>query len=93
MPERILITGVTGFVGSHLADLVLSKGSGYEVHATRRWHLSRLDHVKHIEDRINWVDCDLTDPIGVRDMMEKVAPDRIFHCAAESFVSPSWSHP
>lgn len=93
MTERILITGVTGFVGSHLADLILAKRGDREIFATRRWHLSRMDHVRHIEGRLNWVDCDLTDPIAVREMMERVAPDRIFHCAAESFVSPSWTHP
>jgi GDP-4-dehydro-6-deoxy-D-mannose reductase len=52
-----------------------------------------MDHVKHIADRINWYDCDITDPLSAREMVEQVAPDRIFHCAAESFVSPSWKHP
>ncbi len=93
MAERILITGITGFVGSHLADLVFEKGKDYEVWGTKRWHLSRMDHVMHIADRINWVDCDLTDPISVRNMLDIVKPDRIFHCAAESFVSPSWLNP
>ena len=93
MSERILITGATGFVGSHLADFVLSRNNSYEIFATRRWHLSRMEHAQHFEDRVTWIDCDLTDPISTRDLIEKVHPDRIFHCAAESFVSPSWSHP
>jgi GDP-4-dehydro-6-deoxy-D-mannose reductase len=93
MTERILITGITGFVGSHLADFVLAQKESYEIYGTKRWHLSRMDHVRHIIDRIKWVDCDITDPISSREMVESVAPDRIFHCAAESFVSPSWKHP
>ncbi len=93
MAERILITGITGFVGSHMADFIFEHKSDCEVYGTRRWHLSRMDHVRHIMDRIKWVDCNLTDPVSVRDMMDKVAPDRIFHFAAESFVSPSWLHP
>jgi GDP-4-dehydro-6-deoxy-D-mannose reductase len=93
MTERILITGITGFVGSHLADYVLSLGGGYQVIGTKRWHLSRMDNVRHILDRITWIDCDLTDPVGVADMIKEAAPDRVFHCAAESFVSPSWKHP
>ena len=93
MSERILITGVTGFVGSHMADFIFETNPNAEVYGIRRWHLSRMDQVRHIEDKIRWVDCNLTDPISVRDMMEKVAPDRIFHFAAESFVSPSWLHP
>jgi GDP-4-dehydro-6-deoxy-D-mannose reductase len=52
-----------------------------------------MDNVRHIQDRIRWVDCNLTDPIAVRALMEKASPERIFHCAAESFVSPSWLHP
>lgn len=93
MKERILITGITGFVGSHLADYVLNLGDRYEVIGTKRWHLSRLDNIRPILNRITLLDCDLTDPVGTADMLKTAAPDRIFHCAAESFVSPSWKHP
>lgn len=93
MKERVIITGVTGFVGSHLADYILENHANVEIYATRRYHLSRMDHVYHIIDQINWVDCDITDPIACRQLIEKVNPSRIFHCAAESFVSPSWDHP
>lgn len=44
--ERILITGITGFVGSHLADYVLSLGSQYSIFGTKRWHLSRMDNIR-----------------------------------------------
>ena len=93
MAENVLITGITGFVGSHLADYVLGLGDNYKVFGTKRWHLSRMDNVRHIQDRLTLVDCDLTDPISTRDMLAQVQPSRIFHCAAESFVSPSWKHP
>lgn len=93
MVERILITGTTGFVGSHLADYVVSLGPGYKVFGLKRWHLSRMDNIRHILDRITLVDCDITDPISTRTMIDKVRPDCIFHCAAESFVSPSWDNP
>jgi GDP-4-dehydro-6-deoxy-D-mannose reductase len=93
MTQRILITGITGFVGSHLADFLIETKKDVEIVGTKRWHLSRLDHIRHILDRISLVDCDLTDPISVREMMGEVRPDRIFHFAAESFVSPSWRHP
>ncbi len=91
MTEKILITGITGFVGSHLADLALEKGA--EVHGLKRWNLSRLRNIRHIMDKITLHDCDLTDPIAIRDIIKEVQPDVIFHMAAESFVSPSWKHP
>ena len=93
MNERILITGVTGFVGSHLADFIIEKFPEKEIYATRRYHLSRMDNVYHMMDKLNWVDCDITDPIACKKIIERVMPDRVFHCAAESFVSPSWDHP
>lgn len=93
MAERILITGITGFVGSHLADYVLARGASCELYGTKRWHLSRMDNVAHVVDRIQWRECNLLDPFAVRDLIESVRPDRVFHCAAESFVSPSWGHP
>jgi GDP-4-dehydro-6-deoxy-D-mannose reductase len=89
--ERILITGITGFVGSHLADLALEKNC--EVFGLKRWNLSRMRNVKHLIDKINWIDCDITDPVSVKKAIEKANPDKIFHLAAESFVSPSWDHP
>ncbi|MFN3399765.1 MAG: GDP-mannose 4,6-dehydratase [Ferrovibrio sp.] len=93
MTERILITGITGFVGSHLADYVLALSPKYQVFGTKRWHLSRMDNIRHIQDKITLVDCDLTDPISTRNLIRDVKPDRVFHCAAESFVSPSWKNP
>jgi GDP-4-dehydro-6-deoxy-D-mannose reductase len=91
MSESILITGITGFVGSHLADLALEKNC--KVYGLKRWNLSRLRNVRHIMDKIEWIDCDITDPVSVKKAITKSKPDKIFHLAAESFVSPSWDHP
>lgn len=90
--KKVLITGVTGFVGSHLADYVLSMND-VELHGTRRWHLSRMDHVQHIIDKINWHDCNILDATSVRKLIAEIKPDIIFHMASESFVSPSWDNP
>lgn len=91
MQKKVLITGVTGFVGSHMADYVL--GKGIKVYGLKRWNLSRLRNVKHILSEIEFFDCDLTDPIAIQSIIKKIKPDLIFHFAAESFVSPSWNHP
>ncbi|MEK7543297.1 MAG: GDP-mannose 4,6-dehydratase [Patescibacteria group bacterium] len=89
--KKILITGITGFVGSHLADLALRENA--RVYGLKRWHLSKLRNIRHIADRIELFDCDLTDPIGIEKVITQIKPDWVFHLAAESFVSPSWDHP
>ena len=91
--KNILITGITGFVGSHLCDYILNNHKDVKVFGTKRYHLSRLEHVKHIYSKINWYDCDITDLRAVLELIDNTNPDIIFHCAAESFVSPSWRHP
>ncbi|SVD08180.1 uncharacterized protein METZ01_LOCUS361034, partial [marine metagenome] len=75
--DKVLITGITGFVGSHLADHCLERGQ--EVFGFRRYHLSSMHNVAHISDRINWVDCDMIDPKAVAKAVGIVLPDQIFH--------------
>jgi GDP-4-dehydro-6-deoxy-D-mannose reductase len=88
---RVLITGVTGFVGSHLADYLLAQGD-CELFGTYRWR-SRMDNVEHLRGRITLVECDLKDGGAVRRMLAGVRPDRIFHLAAQSYVPASWTSP
>lgn len=87
---RILITGITGFVGSHLAELALEKGA--EVFGTYRWR-SRLDNIQHLLTKIRLIECDLRDAISVRSAVKEAKPDWIFHLAAQSFVPASWAAP
>ena len=93
MKKKVLITGVTGFVGSHLADFIIDNRKNYELYGLKRWHLSNLKNIKNILNKITLLDCDITDPVSVNNIISKNSFDIIFHCAAESFVSPSWDHP
>jgi GDP-4-dehydro-6-deoxy-D-mannose reductase len=88
---RVLITGITGFAGSHLAEYCLGR-SDAEVFGTARWR-SRMDNVEQIVDDITLLDCDLKDSVAVRHCLSEVMPDYIFHLAAQSFVPTSWKAP
>jgi GDP-4-dehydro-6-deoxy-D-mannose reductase len=88
---RVLITGYTGFVGSHLAEDLVGRGD-VEVFGTHRWR-SRLENVQHLGDQVRMVECDLRDPTAVRRVLRDVRPDRIFHLAAQSYVPTSWLTP
>lgn len=88
---RVLITGITGFAGSHLAELCLSK-TDVELYGMIRWR-SRMENIEHIQDRIRLLECDLRDASSTRDVIEEVRPDWIFHLAAQSFVPTSWKAP
>lgn len=89
--RRVLVTGVTGFAGSHLVDYMLERGD-CEIYGIRRWR-SRTENIEHFKDKISLLECDLRDASSTRDVLEKVRPDFVFHLAAQSFVPTSWSAP
>jgi GDP-4-dehydro-6-deoxy-D-mannose reductase len=88
---KILITGVTGFAGSHLADYALARGD-VEVFGTARWR-SPSQNIEHIADRITVIDADLRDASSVESLVADIKPDWIFHLAAQSYVVSSWKLP
>jgi GDP-4-dehydro-6-deoxy-D-mannose reductase len=89
---RVLITGITGFVGSHMAEYVLAHHPQAQVFGTLRWR-SPTENIQALMGKVRLVECDLTDSGSVRRMLEEVRPDRIFHLAAQSFVPTSWHAP
>ena len=88
--KRVLITGITGFVGSHLADLLLSKN--YEVYGIVRWR-SNLENITHIKDSLKLVEADVKDAHSLYKAINDARPDEIYHLAAQSFVPTSWTAP
>lgn len=88
--KKALITGIAGFVGSHLAELLLSKG--YEVYGLSRPR-TKTDHIEHIMGQLHLQDADLLDSHSLYTMIARIRPDYIFHLAAQSFVPTSWVSP
>jgi GDP-4-dehydro-6-deoxy-D-mannose reductase len=87
-----LITGITGFAGSHLAEYILAEHPKTQVFGTMRWR-SRTENIRSIESRVELLECDLRDLSSVKGLVEQVQPARIFHLAAQSFVPSSWNAP
>ena len=87
---RVLITGITGFVGSHLAEHMLSLGA--EVAGSIRWR-SKTENIEHLRARVTLVETDLRDLSSVQNLLEVADPDCLIHLAAQSFVAASWSAP
>src|SRR3990167_7958333 len=88
--KKVLITGIAGFAGSHLAELLLSKG--FEVHGMRRPR-TKMDHIESIANRLHLEDADLLDSHSLYATISRIKPDFIFHLAAQSFVPTSWVSP
>ncbi|MFL6201976.1 MAG: GDP-mannose 4,6-dehydratase [Thermoanaerobaculia bacterium] len=89
---RALITGITGFAGSHLAEYLLAEQPGVEVYGTHRWR-SRMDNVEHLRSKVKLLEADLRDYTSMHAALERSRPDVIFHLAAQSFVPSSWTAP
>ncbi len=95
--EKVLITGISGFVGSHLADYVLKNHTNVKIVGMTRWR-SPTSNIKHlfednIKDRIIFEHGDLTDFPSLNSLISKHKPDVIFHLAAQSYVPYSFNVP
>jgi len=88
---KVLVTGITGFAGSHLVDYLLTLPN-VDVMGILRWR-SRTENIEHFRDKVRFVECDLRDASSVRDVIDQLRPERIFHLAAQSFVPTSWTAP
>jgi len=85
-----LITGVTGQVGSYLAEFLLSKG--YDVVGmVRRSSTVTFERIQHIQNDINIIQGDLHDQSSLTAVLEQYRPDEVYNLAAQSFVAASWS--
>lgn len=89
---KVLITGITGFVGSHLADYLLRNYKNVRLYGIKRWR-SRMENIRHIEHKITLHECDMKDAHSVYQLINEIKPDKIFHLAAQSFVQASFSAP
>ena len=89
---KVLITGITGFVGSHLAEYCLALDQPIEVIGICRWRSPR-ENIEHLEDAIELHECDLRDASSVKALLAETQPERIFHLAAQSYVPSSWTSP
>lgn len=94
---KALITGVTGMVGSHLADFLLEE-TDWDVFGVCRWR-SPLDNVEHLLDRANrkarlyFEYADLNDAISLIHTIDSIKPDYVFHLAAQSYPQTSFTAP
>jgi GDPmannose 4,6-dehydratase len=97
--KRALITGITGQDGSYLAELLLEKG--YEVHGVIRrassFNTGRIDHLyqdPHINDvRLFLHYGDMADSTNLIKLLYRLAPDEVYHLAAQSHVRVSFDIP
>jgi GDP-4-dehydro-6-deoxy-D-mannose reductase len=87
---QLLITGITGFVGSYMAEHALAQG--VEVFGSIRWR-SKTDNIDHLRSKVTLIESDLRDLSSVRALLEVANPTHVIHLAAQSFVHASWKTP
>ena len=97
MTKRVLITGITGMVGSHLTDFLLNN-TDWNVFGFCRWN-DNFENLEHLfgkinsKDRIHLVYGDLNDLPSLLTAVENVDPDCVFHLAAQSYPKTSFDAP
>jgi|TARA_R110000851_G_scaffold145169_1_gene284580 GDPmannose 4,6-dehydratase len=92
MKKTALITGINGMDGSHLAELLLTKG--YKVYGMERRSASRDDsNLSLVKDKITILHGDLTDQTSLLNCLKESNPDEVYNLGAQSFVKASFQMP
>ena len=89
---NVLVTGITGMVGSHLAEYILTYHPQVNVHGLVRWR-SPLENIIDIKNKVTLHTAELRDLNSLITLMHKVRPEKIFHLAAQSYVTTSYDAP
>jgi GDP-4-dehydro-6-deoxy-D-mannose reductase len=89
---RVLITGITGFVGPYLAEHLIAECPGMELWGLV-WGSEGLKQLRPFEGSLELVEGDLRDQRSLQDVLARSRPDIVYHLAASSSVSGSWSRP
>ena len=95
MQKTIILTGVTGQDGSHMADYLLKNTEHNIIGTIRRLSVKNHENIEHLkgEKRFQLADMDLTDGHSIRDVILDHEPDYFINFAAQSFVAGSWKYP
>jgi GDPmannose 4,6-dehydratase len=97
MRKKVLVTGITGMVGSHLADYLL-ENTDWDIYGMCRWR-SPLDNIGHLLEQVEKKDRlfleygDLNDSISLQRVVTRVKPNYVFHLAAQSYPRTSFDAP
>ena len=93
--KKIIVTGVTGQDGSHMADYLLANTEHMIYGAVRRLSVKNHENILHLEDnpRFKLINMDLNDAHSMRDVIIDIQPDYFINFAAQSFVAGSWDYP
>ena len=85
---KIWVTGAGGMVGSHMVEILYAQG-----HEVLGSYYKPTTDITEIDSSIRMVECDVRYYQGVLRIMEEFQPDKIFHLAAQSYPTVSWTHP
>ena len=85
---KVFVTGAGGFMGSHLVDFLHDKG--HEVYGI---YFGSVDLTDEIKNKGNLIKCDIRDYEKLKEIIDKIKPDQIYHLAAQSYPTVSWKDP
>lgn len=85
---KVLVTGAGGMVGSHMVEILHKQGC--DVLGT---YYKPTTDISEIDSAIKMIECDVRYYQGVQRIINQFQPDKIFHLAAQSYPTVSWTHP